>query len=172
MGSPIGQRRVGDHDGSETITPEPARWETGGGKRRNIGTAHPPKGKRPLDPVAAGGRGHTLQQQRANDMAIFDRLDRITSRQVDRMFSVAATIDCMKATPNGRPQPDTARGEIFCRGILDCAEEYAAVEMKNRDRSGNDLNTIVTGAGFFFFGGRDPIPGRKGCSSGRSADTG
>lgn len=83
-------------------------------------------------------------------MAIFDRLDRMTSVQCDRMFSVSAVIDGMQTTPNGRPQPDPARSEIHVRGIFDQAPAYAEIEQGKRDRTGNDLRTVVSGADFTF----------------------
>ena len=78
-------------------------------------------------------------------MAIFDRLDRMTSRVVDRQFSVSATILPMKASPNGRPRPDPARGEIICRGVYDTRPMDAAIEEGNRDRRGNEFQSIVSG---------------------------
>ncbi len=83
-------------------------------------------------------------------MAIFDRLDRMTSSQVDRMFSVSAVIDGMQSTPNGRPQPDPERREIHVRGIFDQAPAYAEIEQGKRDRTGNDLRALVSGADFQF----------------------
>lgn len=84
-------------------------------------------------------------------MAIFDRLDRMTSRQVDRMFSVGATVDTMTRSPNGRPVPDPERGgEIQLRGIFDQHDAYAQIEEGNRDRKGNDLRALVTGYSFEF----------------------
>lgn len=78
-------------------------------------------------------------------MALFDRLDRMTSRTCDRQFAVGAIVDCMAATPNGRPMPDSTRGEIHLKGIFDQTDEYAAVERGPRNRQGNELQTLVTG---------------------------
>lgn len=83
-------------------------------------------------------------------MSIFDRMDRITSRQVDRIFSVAATVDCLKSTPNGRPQPDQVRGEIVLRGIFDQYDSDHALEAGSRSQSGNDFQTIAGGQRFEF----------------------
>ncbi len=83
-------------------------------------------------------------------MAIFERLDRMTSAQCDRMFSVSAVIDGMRSTPNGRPQLDPERREIHVRGILDELPAYAAVEMGKSDGSGNDLRARVHGTDFQF----------------------
>ncbi|EHS49762.1 hypothetical protein PDO_2969 [Rhizobium sp. PDO1-076] len=92
-------------------------------------------------------------------MAIFDRLDRMTSRQVDRMYSVRATVDPMSRTPNGRAAPDTTRGTIHLKGIFDQLPAYDGIEVGKRERSGNDLHTISTGSSysFSFDVGRYPI---------------
>lgn len=78
-------------------------------------------------------------------MGIFSRLDRATSRAVDRMHSVAATVDCMISSPNGRPVPDATRGEIVLRGIFDEVSAHQPVEIGKRDRTGNDLRSIING---------------------------
>lgn len=78
-------------------------------------------------------------------MAIFDRLDRMTSRVVDRQFSVGATIDAMLSTPNGRNAPDPARGEILLRGVFDQMPAYDAIEIGKRERTGNDLRALSAG---------------------------
>lgn len=83
-------------------------------------------------------------------MAIFDRLDRMTSRQCDRTFAVSAVIDGRRSSPNGRPQPDPERREILVKGILDEVAAYAEIEEGKRDRTGNDLRTLVHGADFQF----------------------
>ncbi|TBN19391.1 hypothetical protein EYC79_01375 [Agrobacterium cavarae] len=83
-------------------------------------------------------------------MAIFNKLDRLASKQCDRMYSVSAVIDGVVSTPNGRSQPDPDRREIHIRGIFDEAPAYAAVEQGKRDRSGNDLATLIHGADFVF----------------------
>ncbi|MGI2031403.1 hypothetical protein ACRQ1B_03320 [Rhizobium panacihumi] len=83
-------------------------------------------------------------------MSLFDRLDRMTSRQADRIYSVSAVIDAMASSPNGRPTKDTARGEIHVRGILDSADEFAAIEAGARDRAGSDFRTMVSGQRFQF----------------------
>lgn len=83
-------------------------------------------------------------------MAIFDRLDRMTSRVVDRQFAVAATVDAMQATPNGRNAQDPSRGEIVLRGVFDRAPAYDAIEIGQRQRTGNDLRTLSAGNQFQF----------------------
>lgn len=81
-------------------------------------------------------------------MALFDRLDRMTSAQCDRMFAVRAVIDGIQATPNGRSQPDPERREIHVRGIFDEVPAFAPIEQGKRDGVGNDLRTLVHGADF------------------------
>ena len=44
----------------------------------------------------------------------------------------------------------TSAGNGFLRGIFDEAPAYAAVEQGKRDRSGNDLATLIHGADFVF----------------------
>ncbi len=83
-------------------------------------------------------------------MAIFDRLDRLTSAQCDRMFAVRAVIDGMQSKPNSRPQPDPERREIHIKGIMDEVPAYAAIEQGKRDGSGNAFQTLVHGASFTF----------------------
>lgn len=83
-------------------------------------------------------------------MSIFDRLDRMTSRQVDRMYAVRATIDPMSRSPNGRAAPDATRGTIHLKGVFDQAPAYDAIEFDKRERSGNDLKTISAGTAYQF----------------------
>ncbi|WP_430250427.1 hypothetical protein [Neorhizobium sp. DAR64860/K0K1] len=83
-------------------------------------------------------------------MSLFDRLDRMTSRQADRIYSVSAVIDAITRSPNGRPAADAARGKIRIRGILDSADEFAAIEAGARDRTGSDFRTMVAGQRFQF----------------------
>lgn len=79
-------------------------------------------------------------------MSVFDRLDRMTSRQTDRMFSVGATIVPMNFSPNGRSTPDAYRWEIVLKGVFEITPAPTGVEAGKRDRSGNDLLTLVNGA--------------------------
>lgn len=81
-------------------------------------------------------------------MAIFDRLDRMTSARVDRTFAVAATIDGMTRSPNGRGQTDPDRMGIAAKGVLETQPAYAAIEIGKRERTGNDTRTLVHGADF------------------------
>jgi hypothetical protein len=84
-------------------------------------------------------------------MAIFDRLDRMTSRVADRQFAVAATVTPMRSSPNGRSTPDPERGEILCKGIFDEMPVTPAIEIGRRGRGGgNDFQTIVEGENYQF----------------------
>lgn len=83
-------------------------------------------------------------------MGIFNRLDRMVSRTVDRMHSVQAVVDGMIQSPNGRPQPDPERSEIIIRGVFDQADEYQQIESRNRDRKGNDFRTLMSGMDYQF----------------------
>lgn len=84
-------------------------------------------------------------------MALFDRLDKKTSRTADRLFSVAAIVDTLQRTPNGRPVPDPDRGgEILLKGIFDEVPAFSQIEAGNRDRRGNDMRALVTGTAYEF----------------------
>ncbi|MGV0909581.1 hypothetical protein [Martelella sp. FOR1707] len=83
-------------------------------------------------------------------MSIFDRLDRVASRTVDRTFAVGATVDPMTHPPNGRPMSDSQREEILLKGVFSEASEYAQIEEGARDRNGNDFRTLVHGQRFEF----------------------
>jgi hypothetical protein len=83
-------------------------------------------------------------------MAIFDRLDRMNSRQVDRAFSRRAVLQPMVKTPNGRPSIDSSRPTQNIKGIFDQAASYHQVEIGERSRSGNDLRALATGSEFQF----------------------
>ena len=52
-------------------------------------------------------------------MTIFDHLDRMPSRQIDRVYAVNAVVGPKLRSPNGRAVADPERGEIICRGIFD-----------------------------------------------------
>jgi hypothetical protein len=52
-------------------------------------------------------------------MAIFDRLDRMTSWQVDRVFSNKAIIQPIIRTESGKPQLDSSRQTLDIRGVFD-----------------------------------------------------
>jgi hypothetical protein len=78
-------------------------------------------------------------------MPIFDRLDRMISRTVDRTFAVSFECHPAKATPNGRPGPDPDREVWIGKGILDQEPNYHAIVAGQRDRKGNDFRTLATG---------------------------
>jgi hypothetical protein len=78
-------------------------------------------------------------------MSMFDRLDRVTSRIVDRTFSIHFDCHPAASTPNGRPGPDPEREIWRGKGIMDEAPAYDAIETGNRQRSGNDFTTLHAG---------------------------
>lgn len=80
-------------------------------------------------------------------MSIFDRLDRLTSRAVDRVNATAFTIIPMDATPNGRPGQDTTRSKITGEGIFDYLSVEFGVQLGVRKsyREGNDMRTTNVG---------------------------
>jgi len=83
-------------------------------------------------------------------MAIFDRLDRLTSRQVDRTFAVGFELHPGKATPNGRPGPDPDREIWVGEGVLEQQPRMQPIEVGNRNRAGNDLRTLASGTSYEF----------------------
>lgn len=78
-------------------------------------------------------------------MSAFDRMDRVTSRIVDRAYSRSFTCTPVLTTPNGRPIADPAKPAWTGRGVFDEAAEPAGVEVGNRDGTGNSLRSMVTG---------------------------
>lgn len=78
-------------------------------------------------------------------MSIFDRLDRMTSRTVDRVH--AKEFECRPAlrSPNGRPIADPDRAIWSGRGVVDENPQDVPVEIGRRDRAGNSMQTLVTG---------------------------
>lgn len=83
-------------------------------------------------------------------MAIFDRLDRMISKTVDRQFSVCATVYPMARTPNGRSVMDPSRSTIDLKGIFDQLPSLDAIEVGKRERTGNDFATISSGMSYQF----------------------
>lgn len=81
-------------------------------------------------------------------MSIFDRLDAIVSRTIDRQFANEFTCSPALRNPNGRPVADPDRASWTGKGILEENDGYQAVEIGKRDRSGNDLRTLATGHTF------------------------
>lgn len=78
-------------------------------------------------------------------MSPFNRLDRIASRVCDRQFANSFTCTPMLSTPNGSPQPDPERAPWTGKGILDEEPAHATIEIGGRNRSDNDLRTLVSG---------------------------
>lgn len=78
-------------------------------------------------------------------MSIFDRMDRTASRSVDALYSVRFICRPMKSTPNGRSSADTERQDWMGKGVLDFLPVNTPVEIGNRNRTGHDLMTPVTG---------------------------
>lgn len=76
-------------------------------------------------------------------MSIFDRLDQMTSRAVDALNSESFTLSPMIRSPNGRSTADADRSVITGRGIFDLHGDDLPLELGNRDRSGNDLRTLL-----------------------------
>lgn len=78
-------------------------------------------------------------------MSVFDRLDRTTSRVVDRAY--AASFECHpgKTTANGRMGPDPDREAWTGKGVLVESPIMDAIETGNRNRVGNDLRTLASG---------------------------
>lgn len=79
-------------------------------------------------------------------MSIFDRLDRLTSRAVDRVNSIEFVLFPSASTANGRPGPDPDRSSVRARGVLDSETVHAPVEIGNRKRAGNDLHSLINGS--------------------------
>ncbi len=94
-------------------------------------------------------------------MSIFDRMDRVTSRMVDRAYAVRFHCDPMASTPNGRPKLDATRESWEGKAILDENPAVAGVEIGNRDRSGNNLHSIVVGQTFELSVDRHRFPAAK-----------
>ena len=80
-------------------------------------------------------------------MALFDRLDKITSRAVDGVNATRFVLTPMRSTPNGRPQPDQSRQIINGRGIFDYVSVDVGVQLGVRKtyREGNDLRALQNG---------------------------
>jgi hypothetical protein len=78
-------------------------------------------------------------------MSVFSRLDRMTSRAVDRTFSVRFQVQPGKKTPNGRPGPDLDRDQWEGRGVLDETPSLPPIEIGKRDGDGNDFRSVLVG---------------------------
>lgn len=80
-------------------------------------------------------------------MALFNRLDRLTSRAVDAVNATRFVLTPMRSTPNGRAQRDPDRDIIDARGIFDYVEMEYGVQLGVRKsyREGNDLRSVQSG---------------------------
>ncbi|MDA5627781.1 MULTISPECIES: hypothetical protein [Agrobacterium] len=80
-------------------------------------------------------------------MALFNRLDKLTSRAVDGVNATRFVLTPMKSTPNGRPSADPSRKVIRGRGIFDYVEMEYGVQLGVRKsyREGNDLRSVQSG---------------------------
>lgn len=83
-------------------------------------------------------------------MAIFDRLDRMASKAIDRQFGVRAALTPMTKTANGRTMPDNMRSGLYVRGVFDEQPLTDGIEIGARDRTGNNLQTLATGVAYSF----------------------
>lgn len=81
-------------------------------------------------------------------MSVFDRLDRMTSRAVDRVNATRFELRPMISTPNGRPSPDPSRPIVTGRGIFDdVAAEYGVqLGVRRSYREANDLRALQVGS--------------------------
>lgn len=94
-------------------------------------------------------------------MSIFDRIDEMTSRAVDREFASAFACTPMLSTPNGRSIPDPERSEWEGIGILTEALADVPVDIGARNRS-NDMRSLVTGARYELSVDRTRYPAADG----------
>lgn len=80
-------------------------------------------------------------------MAMFDRLDKVTSRVADRVNAIPFELIPQKSTPNGRPQPDSSRVPVNGKGIFDyIAVEYGVqLGVRRSYREANDLRSLQSG---------------------------
>lgn len=82
-------------------------------------------------------------------MSVFDRLDRLTSRAVDRVNAISFKLTPRRSTPNGRPTQDPNREIINGRGIFDyeTVEHGIQLGVRKSYREANDLRALQTGRG-------------------------
>lgn len=80
-------------------------------------------------------------------MSIFDRMDQVVSRTVDRVNSIPFILKPMSSTPNGRAGPDQQRPVINGRGVFDYVEAEYGVQLGVRRsyREANDLRSLQSG---------------------------
>lgn len=86
-------------------------------------------------------------------MAIFDRLDRLASRAVDRVNAIPFEFIPMRSTPNGRPGADPSRVALpsleipVAKGIFDYYSTEYGIQLGVRKsyREANDLRSLQVG---------------------------
>lgn len=80
-------------------------------------------------------------------MAIFDRLDRMASKAVDRINAIGFTLTPMVKTPNGRARQDMDRPVITGKAVFDYFEAEYGIELGVRKsyRESNDLRALQSG---------------------------
>ncbi len=78
-------------------------------------------------------------------MTIFDRLDRVASRTVDRVNAIEFRLTPMVRPSNARPAPDPDREVVNGKGIFDYQAEGSGLELGVRKtyREGNDLRNLM-----------------------------
>ena len=81
-------------------------------------------------------------------MSVFDRLDRLTSRAVDRVNAIPFELTPLISTPNGRSRPDPDRSPVVGRGVFDdVAAEYGVqLGVRRSYREANDLRALQVGS--------------------------
>ena len=80
-------------------------------------------------------------------MSVFDRLDRLASRTVDRVNKIRFILTPMVRSPNGRPSADPGREAVDGYGIFDSLSVEFGLQLGVRKsyREGNDLRTNQVG---------------------------
>lgn len=80
-------------------------------------------------------------------MAMFDRMDRVVSRTVDRVNAIPFEFIPMRSTPNGRPRPDPSRPAITGKGVFDYISVEYGIQLGVRRsyREANDLRSLQSG---------------------------
>jgi len=80
-------------------------------------------------------------------MSIFDRLDRVASRTVDRINKIRLVLTPWDRTPNGRGDQDPDRAVVTCKGIFDYVSIEHGLELGVRKsyREANDLRALQVG---------------------------
>lgn len=80
-------------------------------------------------------------------MSIFDRLDAMVSRTVDRINAIPFEFTPVKGNPNGRPLPDSERKAVSAVGIFDYTPSEYGVQLGVRKsyREANDLRALQVG---------------------------